>query len=238
MIDIVFPLGRGSIWADNEIRYSLRSIEKHLSNYRNIWIIGQCPSFLKDVRLIPFEDTQLNKEANIYQKILRACNEPEISDDFLFFNDDHFLLQDFVADQFPYYHKGTLDSLIQRHPHGRGYFNCIRKTIKTLRDHRHNTLHFDIHTPIIYNKAKFVEVMPQYDWGHKIGLVVKSMYCNTLKIEGERILDCKIGGPMIAQEIYEKIKDKKVLSIGNKVLGPQLEIVLNELYPTKSRWEI
>src|SRR4051812_29778761 len=108
MINIMFPVGPGSLWDDIELRYSLRSIEKHISGVKDIWIVGVLPSFVKNVRYISFPDEHKCKETNIYRKVLRACQESDITDDFLFFNDDHFMLQDYVADQYPFYQKGDL----------------------------------------------------------------------------------------------------------------------------------
>lgn len=236
-MDIIFPLGVSSKWNDNELRYSLRSIQKHVTGYNNVWIIGQRPDFLTNVHHIPFEDVSQNKEANICRKVLRACQESSLSDDFLFFNDDHFILQDFVADQLPYYYKGDLISLANS-PRRGIYYRAIRRTVRELQKRGFDTKHFDTHTPIIYNKQKFVDVMSQYDWDVRIGLTVKSIYCNSLRIEGTKEPDRKINGLMMAQDVFEFIKDRKVFSIGDKALGPQMEIVLNTLYPTPSQWEM
>ena len=40
-MDVVYILGKGSVWKDNEIRYSLRSIEKHLTGFDRVFIVGQ-----------------------------------------------------------------------------------------------------------------------------------------------------------------------------------------------------
>jgi hypothetical protein len=39
MIDVVIPLGWGSIWDNQEIKYSLRSFERHLKGIRNIFVV-------------------------------------------------------------------------------------------------------------------------------------------------------------------------------------------------------
>ena len=55
--------------ADDELRYSLRSVEKHLKNFGKVYIIGNLPSFLKDVVHIPYDDVDRSKETNIYKNI-------------------------------------------------------------------------------------------------------------------------------------------------------------------------
>jgi hypothetical protein len=46
-IDIVYVLGTGSNWSDNEIRFSLRSVFKNLTNIGQIFIVGEKPAGLK-----------------------------------------------------------------------------------------------------------------------------------------------------------------------------------------------
>lgn len=236
-MDIIYPLGKGSIWSNKEIKYSLRSVEKHLSGFNNIWIIGELPDFLTGIRHIPMPDEQRNKEANICAKILRACDEPEISQDFLFMNDDHFLLSDFDVSSFPYYYKGEIRTFLSRVMSRGLYTQAVARTFYALNDLKKTTKYFDAHCPIIYNKDKFRQVMSQFTIDGKIGMVLKSLYCNMLGIDGEQQLDCKINKLCVAQEIMGYIENKKFFSIGNKAINDQLELVLKQLYPNPSRWE-
>lgn len=236
-MDVVYPLGKKSRWDNNELRYSLRSIEKHLTGVDKIYIVGERPDFLQNVIHIPYEDTYACKETNIYKKVLRACQEESLSQEFLFFNDDHFILRDFNVDEFPFFYKSDLYATIQKLRPTNRYRKYLDKTMRVLHSLRLPTKNFDTHTPIIYNKQTFLEIMPKYDWEHRIGYVVKSLYANTLRIEGQREPDCKIGFQFLAEECFNIIKDRKVFSIGDAALGPQLEVVLNHLYPNKSKWE-
>ena len=52
MIDVVIPLGTGSRWQDNELRYCLRSIEKNLSGVNEVVIVGEKPKWLTNVRCV------------------------------------------------------------------------------------------------------------------------------------------------------------------------------------------
>lgn len=238
MIDLVYPIGGGSVLNDDELRYSLRSVEKHLSNFRNIYIIGKLPSFLKDVIHIPYDDIDRSKETNIYKKVLRACQEQSISDQFLFMNDDHFFHKDMDADNFPFYYKSDLAVTLQRLPPYNLYARSVLRTAQELRSLGLPTSNFDTHTPIVYDKNKFIEVMTKYDWTNRFGFIVKSLYANSLRIEGVREPDCKINHITTKEKILEIIGDRKVWSIGNKAVCDDLLNVLKELYPNKSRWEI
>src|SRR5690349_20419873 len=113
-IDVVYPLGKGSRWKNNEIKYSLRSVEKHLQNYGKVFVIGEKPNFLANVNHIPAEDKHPIPDSNIFEKLKTACETKEISDTFLFFNDDHYLLEDFDAEKFPYFYHGTMAEYIKK----------------------------------------------------------------------------------------------------------------------------
>jgi hypothetical protein len=236
MIDVVIPLGKGSRNGDLELRYCLRAIQKYLKNYRYVVIVGELPSFLTGVLHIPFVDSD-QKETNIMRKVLAACNTPEITDDFIFFNDDHFLLRRIDAQSYPYFHRGNLSNAVHKYPVSNIYRQSIQNTANALRFKGFNDLHFDIHTPIIYNKAKFRDVVPMYNWDTYGSLVVKSTYCNTLRIAGELMKDCKIDQPLTHHQITERIDGRHVFSIGDNGLNNEMRAFLHNLYPKKSKYE-
>jgi hypothetical protein len=57
-IDVVYPLGTGSVWQDNELRYSLRSLEKNFPDLGRVYVVGHKPDWLGNVEHIPFGDSQ------------------------------------------------------------------------------------------------------------------------------------------------------------------------------------
>lgn len=191
MIDVVYVLGTGSRFHNNEIRFSLRSIEKHLSNYRKIWIVGEHHPMLENVNFVPFPDKTSMSDTNIMHKVSHACQHPEITDDFLFFNDDHYLLADFDAPTFPYFYSKSMEEYLRRRPQD-GYRRRVKNTYKYLQSKGLPTKFFDTHTPIIFNKAKFLEhVNTGPDWSSPTSFVVKSIYANSLNIEGVLRADWK-----------------------------------------------
>lgn len=192
-MDIVYPLGTGSYANNNELRFSLRSIEKYLTGFGKVWIIGECPDWIQNVNHIPFPDEPLRPfDYNIMKKITRAIEEKELTDKFLFFNDDHFLNSPFVADDFPYYYSTTLEKYTEIRGND-GYGRRAKATLKHLQAKNLPTKYFDVHAPIIYDKALFLSsVTNAVDWNDRTGFIIKSMYANTLKIEGEKDADNKV----------------------------------------------
>lgn len=89
MYDIVYPVRPGDI--NEELRYSLRSLEAHYPEHGRVWIVGHCPDWLTGVEVIPGGNASTNPRSNVYQNILTACSHPDVAEDVLIFNDDFFL---------------------------------------------------------------------------------------------------------------------------------------------------
>jgi hypothetical protein len=193
MVDIVIPLGTGSKLKDFELKMCLRSIEKNLTGYRNVYIVGECPVFLQNVVHIECRDRNNVSDFNIMAKITEACETKTISEDFLFFNDDHFLLHPFSAESFPSYYSEDLEVYVKK----RGldeYGKRANNTLQHLKSQGLPTKNFDIHTPILYNKQNFLKFVSALDWTQKT-YIIKSLYANSMKIEGIEEPDHKHNNP-------------------------------------------
>ena len=72
-IDVVYVLGTGSNWDNNEIRFSLRSLAKNLKGMGRVFVVGERPAFLQNVIHIPAKDEfnpNVNADGNIILKVL------------------------------------------------------------------------------------------------------------------------------------------------------------------------
>lgn len=188
-MDLVYPLGTGSLLRNFELRMSLRSVEKHLTGFNNVYIIGEFPPWLQNAIHIPFTEMSKISDINIMQKVTKVCELPELSDDFLFLNDDHYLLTSYDAPTFPYYYMDTLEDYYRTRPDS--YGRRARASMNYLKEKGLPIKHFDIHYPIIYNKSLFLNhVTNGPDW-KKDGYIIKSLYANSLKIEGKPARDYK-----------------------------------------------
>ena len=226
-MDLVYPLGTGSYWNNNELRFSLRSVEKHLSNVNKVWIIGIAPDWLQNVNHIPYTD-HVGKapDYNMMKKLRRACQEVELSEDFLYMNDDHYLLSDFDANAFPSYYHGTIEQYLK----GRGldgYGKRCRNTLKSLNGNPTN--YYDIHYPIQLNKKAFRElVVDAVDWNVPHAYIIKSLYANKLQIESVEALDYKTNAiPPPEAKVFSSYPHMK----------DAVKLYLNEQFPTQSKYE-
>jgi hypothetical protein len=231
---IVIPLGHGSRNNDLELRYCLRSVEQYLTGYGDVFIIGRKPSWLKNVIHIPFDEgfapQSHEKERNIYNKIMAACADDRVTDDFLFMNDDHFLKSPYEAGTFPFYYENRLSDKMTVTDYKHTLFNTI-KAMDGM-----NVIYADVHSPILYNKDRF-KSLAAYDWNVRFGYCIKTLYCHREGGYYKRITDLKIDARYTTEQITQAIKGRPWFSIGDKAFDGDIVPVLQELYPNKSQYE-
>lgn len=236
---IVIPLAappQGSRWNDTELRYCLRSIEKHLKGCGEIFIVGYLPNWVQNVIHIPATDgdKSYEKEANIFRKLEQACKDERISEYFLFVNDDHFLLQDYDAGDFPFFYSGKLSEVLTR---GDEYASTGFNTFDALEEQ----LYFDIHCPIIYHKEILRNKVSRLNWSKKYGYCIKTAYMTGTdenEVNVKEMPDLKINEEGITStEIKKLIEGRPWFSIGPKAQYGGMLKVLQDLYPLKSKYE-
>jgi len=236
MIDVVYILGSGSTVGNAEIKYSLRSIEKHLKDYGNVFIIGERPYFLNEKAIeIKFKDLHRNKARNIMSKINRAAIDERVSDNFILFNDDYFLLQDVSAIGYPFYYKNNLKEAISLNIGE--YEKHLRATLQVLEEKNKPIFNFDSHYPIIYNKEKVKKVIENYNWNVDFGYTFKSIYCNHYHVKGLHLADCKVSHQYSLEQIKAINKGRSMFSTGEKAMCQAMIRYLKEMFPEKSIYE-
>ena len=108
-MDVVYIIGTGSKWQDNELRYSLRSIAKFGANLGEVYIVGdRLPPFINPsaVRYLPVKDITSNRPAlNVYYKLCRLFSRSQVKR-FLLSSDDHFLIHPVDLEKWPLFYQG------------------------------------------------------------------------------------------------------------------------------------
>lgn len=250
-INIVIPLGKGSVWDDNnELRYCLRSIEKYAINYKNIIIIGEYPNWIKNVIHIPCQDDGNIISKNILYKILKYTQSDLFLDDyFILFNDDYFLTKELNCKTYPLYYSKDLKEAASIRPENEDYNEYLYSTRKVLSSQGLNTRNYDIHYPLIINKSIFNKVYNKFKlfWDINTKLLIKSTYCNYMQDKSfdKEIEDCKIRGQVhvndfssLAYSSYDAIQ-KGMFSTGDLILNNnEIRNEIRFLYPDESKYEI
>lgn len=227
-VDVVYPLGKGSIYNNFELRMSLRSIEKNISGVGNIYIVGEKPHWIKNVVHLQADDLYRIPDRNIMHKVNIACKNPSVSDEFLFLNDDHFILRPFRAPDFPFFYSESMSEHVRRR-RGDGYGIRVKNSLEYLNARKLPSKYYDTHTPILYKKKAFIEhVVEKLDWNIPHGYVLKSIYANSINVDGVQ-MDDKKGG---------EAPSKKVAIFSTKpYIRTALQRWLTEQFPTQSAFE-
>lgn len=229
---------------DIELKYCLRSIEKYCNWYEDIFIVGDClPEWINRGYVDHVSSNGIfdksTHEQNIYQKLYYVCKTVlPIGSDFALWNCDFFLTEDIDIGNYPNYCANNLKQIIEGRQKYDGYALSVKNTIEALERNGKPILNYDIHCPMIFNSAKFIEVMDKYDWTNKrMGFVIKSLYANTLRLPAAYMPDCKIGEKLTTQSIEKQIGDRHIFSIHPAGLTKAMIEYLDKLYPEKSVFE-
>lgn len=230
-LSVVIPLGSGSRMQNLELKYCLRSIEKYLTGVKNIIIVGEKPAFLNldEIIHLPKKDTA-RKQESIKRKIEAAFNHPECTENVAFWNDDYILMQETEVSKIKNYYWKDLGRVSEK-----GAIHLRRDLVKKKLPLRH----YDIHYPILYNKAMFKEAMSHFEWVDR-DFVIKSLYGNFHKLEGEEMQDSKpsLSRQLAYGEIKESIRGRWLFSYSDDCFKQPMIRLLNELFPEPSRFEL
>jgi hypothetical protein len=242
-VDLVYVIGNGSRWNDNELRLSLRSVTKNLSDIGKIFIVGHCPAFLKNVIYIPATDIynpSINADGNMTHKLLIACDDKRLSDNFLFMNDDFIINQPLSVPSIEWMHKQDMASQPPEYWKTQFYRHRLKRTFDVLRERKMPTLQYDYHAPMLMNKNLFREVMANFDYASDIGYTFRSIYGNALKLPAISIKGRKITVFKFLQlaEIKSKSAGIKFVGYNDQGLNNSLKWWLIENFPNKSKYEI
>lgn len=169
---------------NDELRYSLRSICKNLK-FDRVWIFGGCPrDIVPDVR-IRVDQKGKTKWDRVRNMFLMACENKDLSDDFILFNDDFFIMQP-TKEVKPLY-RSSLEDHIKVLPKG-SYSDLLKVVNSDLKSKGMTTLSYELHVPFIFNKKKLLELIKNTPELH----CTRTLYGNTYNIGGEKTSDIKV----------------------------------------------
>lgn len=234
-MDVLYILGKGSPFNNEELKYSLRSLERYGQNIDRLILVGEKPDFLDYDKVVhlPFNESGV-KDYRIASKILHACTTGTVTSNFLFCNDDFFFMKPFDCNAFPYYHQGQLY-------HGNtstGYSDHLKLTRDYLKSKGKPKFHFDVHCPIIYNAQKFMYLNDAWNYSREtIGMVVKSTYANLHEITGTAYRDAKLK-QLISLTDFHAIERNECFSIYDQAWKKGVEPYMMQNFQTKSQWEL
>lgn len=174
---------------NEELRYSLRSVAKNFP-HRNVWFYGGCPDDLQPDRWAYIKQNARSKWGNTSGLLRNACANEGISENFVLFNDDFFVMK--PIESLPYYSDGSLEKRIKelwtRNPGGSVYITRMQLTKKMLTQEQFPTENYAMHMPMIINRREMQETFKKFPDGE----MWRSLYGNHHRKPVEYMKDCKI----------------------------------------------
>lgn len=245
-MDILYILGTGSKWNNNELRYSLRSIEKFGKNVGNVYLVGYNPGFLSNkVNIVYAKDKykSLQKAKNILTHICFATDYFNL-DDFLVSSDDHFYIKETDFNSYPYFSKG----LLPKNP-DMSKSPVYKKTLKDTRDlleingytyyafNQHGNTH--ISRQAIGYAKDIIESSYNTAYGCEPTCIILNVLYHYKKFPIVERNDVKIFKDFVDKEtLLKQLKDREVFSISDQSLKLGMAECLQELFPYKSKYEL
>lgn len=236
-VDVLYILGTGSPFHNEELRYSLRSLEVHGQNVGRVIVIGENPGFLSDeVEFYPLRETKGSAAHRILRKLLYACKNEIVTGDFISMCDDIFLIKDVNLAKYPAKYKCDLNDKRNLH---QSYEQSLFGASRFLEVEGRDTLCYEVHCPKPFNAKKFLALKKAWDYCKRLpfGLVNESVYFNYYKIKGELVEDVKLKH-LQWQPDFDRIADKDCFSIYDNAWHKGAEKFLKEKFPNKSKYEI
>lgn len=195
--DIVYMVKDSS--PNEELRYSLRSVEKNWGPHGRIWIFGGCPAGIRPDRFVPVEMILPGKWENTHRLMRLICECGEISEDFWFFNDDFFVMRP-AGEDMPQLYNGNLEEairLVEGYEGGVTYWTeQLHRLVDWARREGFGTLNYEVHKPMLINRRRMLNVMDKYP----DVLFTRSLYGNFYAAGGLNAPDVMVKDP--AQDAF------------------------------------
>ena len=225
-LDIVYFVKDG--FNNEELRYSLRSVDLNLPHKR-VWIFGGCPTnIVPDVRVRIDQTgrTKWDKVRNMYSLV---CENKEITDNFIMFNDDFFVMKP-TTKIVPLY-RGPLSEHVQILESNRpSEYSRLLKTV--LNSFNGRPLSYELHVPFIFNKTKLTDIIKTFPDIR----CTRTVYGYVYDIGGERASDVKV---FSAKPKFD-YKSTQFLSTDDSIVNVNNDVWrwLQKQFPNRSKWEI
>lgn len=247
-MDILYVLGKGSKWDNNELRYSLRSIEKFGKNVGKVYVVGYNPGFLSnEITYIECKDkwSSIDSHKNILNCICTAIEKSDIDDEFLYSSDDHYYTKETDFNNYPYYVKGILPNEICGEINRMCYNRSLYDTRELLNKYDYTYYNFSQHGNTHFSRKAIELAKPLIEESYNIGfgceptcIVLNVLYKHKPFNYIERA-DVKVNKDIENIEGLKKvIKDREVFSIYDNAIDKGVSEYLQDLFPNKSKYEL
>ena len=195
-MDVAYVVRPGE--ANQELRYSLRTLTN--VPHDRVFIGGYIPKWTRGVVRVFRRQASarfLNSSLNLYE----ICKS-DISDQFIFMNDDFFIMK--PVDAIPPMNRGTLEAVMERHKRKFGdnsYYRGMEETRKWLLKHYgiEEPLSYGLHIPMVVDRDLMWRLLEETNIEKPAGRPqyhMRTIYGNVAEVGGDVVTDVKLSsGP-------------------------------------------
>jgi hypothetical protein len=237
MIKIMYPYVK-SRW-NEELKYSIRSIEKYFKEPFELWILGELPNWINTHKIKHISSYNKNfKQVNKCRLFDIAHHLPE-DEDIIWMNDDIFLLSDIDTNKLKT--QWYLEDLKKaKSRKGNNWTKKLFITSDFLESINCTTYNFECHIPTIYNIHKLLLTFERFEeldvW------IMNTAYFNynNLTDNLKDVNDVKIGRYNSKKDdpLPNNIDDFLFLNFDDNGLTEEIKEFIKNKFPEKSRFEI
>ena len=222
---------------NEELRYSLRSVEKNWGPRGKVWIFGGCPDGILPDHFVPVEMIMPGKWENTHRLMKIICQHDEISEDFWFFNDDFFVMRP-TSEDMPQQYNGTLPDVIELVERSEGnqvtyWTEQLRILVDVLGRDGMDLVNYEVHKPMLINRKKMLAVMDLYP----DVLFTRSLYGNFFRIGGKDSGDIMVKDPAAPVWWIANQKPMFVSSTEESFAAGEIGSYVREHFPEPSSME-
>lgn len=189
-MQLVYILGTGSTWNDNELRYSLRSACLYYP-HTSVLVVGHRPAWLRGVQHLLAHDPYPTGVANVIHKLSWALHAGVLEDEITFMNDDFLFLKPLEGD-LPTYTRGTLADRVAQMDHNNSYRVLHERCLSRLRSWgTAQPLDYGTHTPMRMRPTLMLDVVQRFG-GSGSAYPFRTCYGNLHKVPSTHLADVKM----------------------------------------------
>lgn len=220
MIDLVYPLGESS-WSHNELRYSLRSVQKY-ARVRRVFIAGVCPTWARGVIHIPVP-LGGGTVAGQLRALREVVKDPRLGEELVYMNDDIYLL-----DRPRWTHQHYL---AQRPVRDKYFKGCFDRAVELLASNGIGPARdYELHTPMMMTKEGLELVLDMITAPAAFRTVYGNLYPDA---EPRAMADVKLRGSDRPDPSWWCFSTDDSI-----VRQEDFQKWMAERYPGPSRWEV
>lgn len=246
-MDMLYIIGNGSKHDNQELRWSLRSLEKYGRNVGNIAVVGDPPDWLSpEVMTLKTDNHFRIVQKNIWRNVMAAVDAGLVTGEFLLQCDDHFFVKEVDFDSYPVYAIGEIPTVVDPDEDHYEYKLGLVGSRWILGKNGMPTRMTSNHNPILCDVESFwrypwiVRQCGQDETRMNTWAILGNLYLydhQDAKVETRR--DIKICNAISAEDFDKIMEYADVLSIDNGAFDSEAFVnFMNREFSQKSRWEV